>query len=76
VREGRSEQDLLYEILLKSGFPLTAPVERMVLAGNAVFSVAEGAMLVCLDAGFVGNDPLKVNAVQIFKAKGIVFRTI
>jgi adenine-specific DNA-methyltransferase len=99
VREGRSEQDLLYEILLKSGFPLTAPVERVELAGSAVFSVAEGAMLVCLerkltleairvmaaqqpervvclDAGFAGNDPLKVNAVQLFKAKGIVFRTI
>jgi adenine-specific DNA-methyltransferase len=99
VREGRSEQDLLYEILLKSGFPLTVPVERVELAGSAVFSVADGAMLVCLerkltleairvmaaqqpervvclDAGFVGNDPLKVNAVQLFKARGIVFRTI
>jgi len=32
--------------------------------------------VVCLDEGFAGNDQLKVNAVQIFKSKGIVFRTI
>ncbi|WHZ28265.1 MAG: Type III restriction-modification system methylation subunit [Nitrospira sp.] len=26
--------------------------------------------MVCLDAGFAGNDQLKANAVQIFKTKG------
>jgi adenine-specific DNA-methyltransferase len=31
---------------------------------------------VCLDEGFAGNDQLKANAAQIFKAKGIVFRTV
>lgn len=29
IREGRTADDLLYEILLKSGFPLTAPVETL-----------------------------------------------
>ena len=28
VRDGRTEEDILYEILLKSGFPLTTPVEK------------------------------------------------
>jgi adenine-specific DNA-methyltransferase len=32
--------------------------------------------VVCLDEGFAGNDPLKANAVQIFKDKGVVFRTV
>jgi adenine-specific DNA-methyltransferase len=32
--------------------------------------------VVCLDEGFAGNDQLKANAAQIFKAKGIVFRTV
>lgn len=32
--------------------------------------------VVCLDEGFGGNDQLKTNAVQIFKSKGIVFRTV
>lgn len=49
VRDGRTADDLLYEILLKSGFPLTTPVEALQLAGKAVHSVAGGALLVCLD---------------------------
>jgi len=49
IREGRTSDDLLYEILLKSGFSLTTPVEALQLAGKAVYSVADGALLVCLD---------------------------
>lgn len=100
IRDGRSADDLLYEILLKSGFPLTTPVEKLLLAGTEVQSVAGGALLVCLereltldliraiaerkpeqvlclDAGFAGNDQLKANAVQIFKTKGVTsFKTV
>ncbi|MHB8113667.1 MAG: hypothetical protein ACYDHA_09465 [Bellilinea sp.] len=100
IREGRGPQDILYEILLKSGFPLTTPVETLTLAGKQVFSVAGGALLiclepeltmeviraiaaqkpervVCLDAGFAGNDQLKANAVQIFKTQAIPsFKTV
>jgi adenine-specific DNA-methyltransferase len=99
LREGRSAQDFLYEILLKSGFPLTAKVEQIKLGGQDVYSVAGGALLiclerkltlqairamaeqkpervVCLDDGFAANDQLKTNAVQSFKAKGVVFRTV
>ena len=32
--------------------------------------------VVCLDLGFAGNDQLKTNAVQIFKNKEIVFKTV
>lgn len=49
IREGRTADDLLYEILLKSGFPLTTPVEKTTIAGEAVYSVAAGAMLICLE---------------------------
>lgn len=49
VVEGRTGRDTLYEILLKAGFPLTAPIETLKLAGKEVFSVAEGALLVCLE---------------------------
>ncbi len=31
---------------------------------------------VCLDAGFADNDQLKANAVQLFKGKGVVFKTV
>jgi adenine-specific DNA-methyltransferase len=99
VRDDRSSDDVLYEILLKSGFPLSTRVEPLEIEGVAVTSVAEGALLICLaqalslelvravaarkperavllDEGFAGNDSLKANAAQIFKAAGVTLRTI
>jgi adenine-specific DNA-methyltransferase len=100
VREGRAPADLLYELLLKSGFPLTTSFETKKAAGKSVYSVAGGVLIiclekeltldairaiadmkpervVCLDESFVGNDQLKANAVQTFKAKGITsFKTV
>jgi adenine-specific DNA-methyltransferase len=49
ILDGRSADDLLYEILLKCGFPLSTRVVTFQLAGKAVHSVADGALLVCLD---------------------------
>jgi adenine-specific DNA-methyltransferase len=49
IRQGRTDQDLLYELLLKSGFPLTTKVETKQIAKKTVFSIAEGVMLICLD---------------------------
>lgn len=49
IQKGRYWEDLLYEVLLKSGFPLTTPVETFGIEGKAVHSVANGAMLICLD---------------------------
>jgi len=49
IREGRTSFDILYEILLKSGFALTTPVETLTLAGKQVFSVAGGALFICLE---------------------------
>jgi adenine-specific DNA-methyltransferase len=46
---GRTQEDVLYELLLKSGFPLDTKVEKIVLAGKNVFSVADGMMLICLE---------------------------
>ncbi len=49
VRQGRSDDDLFYELLLKSGFPLTTPVEKLSLAGKAVYSIGGGVFLICLE---------------------------
>jgi adenine-specific DNA-methyltransferase len=49
IHEGRTAEDILYEILLKSGFPLTTPVETVTLAGLTVYSVASGALFICLE---------------------------
>lgn len=47
--EGRTQEFVLYELLLKSGFPLNTKVEKITLADKAVFSVADGMMLICLE---------------------------
>jgi adenine-specific DNA-methyltransferase len=44
-----SQEDILYEILLKSGFPLTTKIEKTVLAEKDVFNIADGSMLICLE---------------------------
>jgi len=49
LRADRTTFDVLYEILLKSGFLLTATVEKISLAGKTVFGVAGGALLICLE---------------------------
>jgi adenine-specific DNA-methyltransferase len=46
---GRTQDDVLYELLLKSGFPLDTKVEQIAMAGKIVFSIADGAMLICLE---------------------------
>lgn len=45
---GRSEQDILYELLLKLGLDLTVPIEQKAIAGRTVHSIGAGALLVCL----------------------------
>ncbi len=49
IRDDRDSADLLYEILLKSGFPLTTPVTTLEIATKTVSSIADGVLLVCLE---------------------------
>ncbi len=48
IRDGRTSDDILYEILLKSGFQLTTPVEKLTIEDKTVFSAAGGALFICL----------------------------
>lgn len=105
VDPSATPEDIVYELLLKAGFPLTTTVTAWEMAGKTVYSVEDGSLLICLDKeitpalidaladadplqvicldeGFKGNDQLKANAVQTFKARAasreteIVFRTV
>ena len=44
-----TQEAILYELLLKSGFELTVPVEKLNLQGKTVYSIEEGIMLICLE---------------------------
>ena len=46
---GRSEQDVLTELLLKLGLDLCVPIERRTIAGKAVHAIGGGVLLACLD---------------------------
>ena len=46
--EGRSETDVLYELLLKLGLDLCVPIAQRVIAGFNVHSVGGGVLMACL----------------------------
>lgn len=48
VKEGRTEGDLLFELLLKLGLELTVPMTRREIAGKTVHSIGAGTLLACL----------------------------
>lgn len=47
--DGRTEQDVVYEIMLKMGLDLTYPLEQHTFVGKNVYSIALGALMICLD---------------------------
>ncbi len=48
IKENRTEEDVLYEILLKYGLDLTMPIEQKAIAGKQVFNIGIGALFICL----------------------------
>ncbi len=48
---GRTEEDVLYEILLKLGLDLCVPIEKKEIGDKAVHSIGGGALIVCLADG-------------------------
>ena len=46
--DGRSELDLVYEILLKYGVDLSLPIEEYGAGDSKIYSVGGGALLLCL----------------------------
>lgn len=46
---GSTDEAVLYEILLKAGYPLTTKIETLTLADKTVYSIADDALLLCLD---------------------------
>ena len=48
IKEDRSEQDILYELLLKRGLDLCAPIETLEFAGKQVNAIDQGALIACL----------------------------
>ena len=55
LKPDRSDEDLIYEILLKMGYPLTAGLATADVGGLTVYKVEGGTMLVCLQEGITAE---------------------
>ncbi len=52
IKDDRTDMDVVYEIMLKMGVPLTYPVLPIEIDGVKAYSVGEdGLLMICLDAG-------------------------
>jgi len=47
--EGRTELDVVYEIMIKYGLDLTYPVDEFTIAQKKVYSIGIGMLMICLD---------------------------
>ena len=58
IKNDRTSEDLLYEILLKYGLDLTLPIEEKEINGIKVYVIGYGALVTCLD------DNITIEAVE------------
>ena len=49
IKPDRTQEDLIYEIMLKYGIDLTLPIEEYDAGENKIYSIGFGALLICLD---------------------------
>ncbi|APA82875.1 site-specific DNA-methyltransferase [Francisella tularensis] len=49
IKQSRSTDDVLFEILLKLGLDLTVPITEIDCNGSTLYNIGMGALLICLD---------------------------
>ena len=49
IEQLREQKDILYELILKTGMPLSSRIECLKVAEYPVYSVSEGQLLICLE---------------------------
>lgn len=68
VKEGRTAEDLLFQVLVDWGVDLTLPIRRETVQGKTVFFVDDNALVACFERGITedlvkelaGHEPLRV----------------
>jgi adenine-specific DNA-methyltransferase len=56
ILSGRTESDLLYELLLKRGLSLTVPIETKTIANKTVYAVGAGTLISCLAPSIAASE--------------------
>lgn len=52
----RSEQDLLYEVMLKLGLDLTTPMQQQTFSGHTAYGMGQGVLFACLSKKIPNQD--------------------
>ncbi|HLG38771.1 MAG TPA: DNA methyltransferase, partial [Chitinophagaceae bacterium] len=68
VKHDRSKLDILYEILLKTGFSLTANIQEQKTGKSKIFNIENGGLILCLENEVSGNilrDIMKLKPRQV-----------
>lgn len=71
VKEDRTPEDLLFQVMLDLGVLLSSPIEVKEIAGKKVFNVADGFLLACFDRDVTEET---VKAIAQMKPYYAVFR--
>ena len=71
IKKDRTDEDLIYEIMIKYGIDLTLPIEKQ---GN-IYSIGFGALIVCLDNNItkkIANEILEI--IEDASVSRVVFK--
>lgn len=71
IKPDRTAQDLVAQIMLDWGLPLSLPIERASISGKSVFKIAGNALFACFDKGI---DEDFARAIAAEKPLRVVFR--
>lgn len=63
IKEERSSEDLLFQVMLDLGVDLSSSINESTIAGKKVFDVADGFLIACFDADLT-EDTIKAIAKQ------------
>ena len=82
LKTDRTEQDILFELLLKLGLDLCVPIVQRTIAGKAIHSIGGGVLVVCLAGSITQGEtePLALGVVAWHKEQApagesiVVFR--
>jgi adenine-specific DNA-methyltransferase len=82
IKPDRSDDDVLYELLLKLGLDLCVPIEQKSIAKKVVHSIGAGALIVCLATKISRDEaePLALGIIEWHKQQNpagestVVFR--
>ncbi len=63
IKDDRTPEDLLFQVMLDLGVTLSSKIEQVEIAGKRVFTVADGFLMACFDAD-VTEETIKAVAQQ------------